>query len=412
MYDSNYFNLRRNWIPAVIGAVGSIASSFLSKRSNDSSTARAERYNTSERIASQEYQTSEREAQNKWAEQQYLQYQSPKALYDQYAAAGLNPNLAAGAGQVGSPTAGSGSSGGAPSGTHISPAWQNMPSLSESIGQLAGAAQSFATAKKVGLDSKFLRETFDDLAADTKYSMHMKKFEALVGQYVRNDKDLALIREIGQKIKNGVATEDQIRELIKGIKIKNASDRNALLKWFETYDRDARAIEASIANTEAGTENVNADTANKGAEYYRILSDTRLKDVQSESVREGIAEIGSRIDLNSANIRKLGIESDQLEEFKDYVIDKMIGEIENLDAQAAHARVRAINTSLRNFNLETSGTEEQRRGKIGEYAEDFRDIFARDYVRPFARSSHARSFKDDLGNKPYYEHRHHQPYIK
>lgn len=337
MHNPQYFNLRRNWIPALIGAAGSIASSIIGKSVNDSSTTRAERYNTSERIASQEYQTSEREAQNKWAEQQYLQYQSPKALYDQYAAAGLNPNLAAGAGQVGSPTAGGGSSGGAPSGTHISPAWQNMPALSESIGQLAGAAQSFATAKKVGLDSKLLRSTFDDLAADTKYSMHMKKFEALVGQYVRNNKDLALIKEIGQKIKNGVATEDQIRELIKGIKIKNASDRNALFKWFETYDRDARAIEAGIGKTTAETDRT----------YVGSLLDAQ-KILESQSV----------VRVNEQTARKLGLDSKLIEDTFDDLKKQLKANIAGMEADNRNKALQAYDDIIGIINFIETGQHE------------------------------------------------------
>lgn len=337
MYNPQYFNLRRNWIPALIGAAGSIASGIVGGLFNNNQKSSAQRYNTSERIASQEYQTSEREAQNKWAEQQYLQYQSPKALYDQYAAAGLNPNLAAGAGQVGSPTAGSGSSGGAPSGTHISPAWQNMPSLSESIGQLAGAAQSFATAKKVGLDSKLLRETFDDLAADTKYSMHMKKFEALVGQYVRNNKDLALIKEIGQKIKNGVATEDQIRELIKGIKIKNASDRNALFKWFETYDRDARAIEAGIANTQANTNRT----------YVGSLLDAQ-KTLESQSV----------VKVNEQTARKLGLDSKLIEETFDDLKKQLKTNIAGMEADNRNKALQAYDDIVGIINFIETGQHE------------------------------------------------------
>lgn len=302
-------DFRRYWISSLIGAAADIGSAAMTNSANRKLQREAQAWQTSEREASQVYQTSEREAQNKWGEQMYNQYQSPLALANQYKEAGLNPALASGSGNVGSPTSGAGSSGGAPGAPSTSIGWQQPISISDSVETMADAAKALTDAKKTGLETKLLRETFDDLAADTKYSMHMKKFEALVGQHVRTEKDLALVKEIGQKIKNGVATEEQIRELIKGIKIKNESDRNALFKWFETYDRDARAAEANIANTNAAADNTRADTI--------------LKGIQSQSLRSTIAEVASKISLNEELLRKYRIDNDQSEEFKEFVMTEM-----------------------------------------------------------------------------------------
>lgn len=343
-------NFKRYWISALLGAATDFATTSMTNSANRKLQRESQAWQTSEREASQAYQTSEREAQNKWGERMYNQYQSPLALAKQYAEAGLNPALASGAGNVGSPTSGAGSSGGAPSAPGTSVGWQQPFSVSESVGSMANAAKAFAEAEKTGLDSKLLRETFDDLAADTKYSMHMKKFEALVGQYVRNEKDLALIKEIGQKIKTGVATEDQIHELIKGIKIKNASDRNALFKWFETYNRDARAIEAGIANT----------TANTDRTYVGSLLDAQ-KILESRSV----------VDVNRQNARKIGLDADLLEDTFDDIKTELKTKIAGMESDNRNKVIQTYDSLIGVLNYALSGQHEI----SGDHYQRLRELF-------------------------------------
>lgn len=125
-------------------------------------------YQTSERLAQQAYQTSERDAQNIWQESMYGKYQSPEAMVRQYNEAGINGKLAAsGQAGMGNMSVSGGSNGGAPSsgapsGHSVSAPYQNINAWSAGFENVAGVLRAFADAKKAGIETKFLEDTYEE----------------------------------------------------------------------------------------------------------------------------------------------------------------------------------------------------------------------------------------------------------
>lgn len=133
----------------------------------------SQRFQSGERVAQQHFQQSERELQNQYAEDMYNKYESPQAMVRQLKDAGLNPRLAA-EGAGGSVAASSGSSGGAPSSGapsagSVAPPYQNIGAWSQGFQSMAAALKDIAEAKKLGLDTDYLVQTFNERVRQTQY---------------------------------------------------------------------------------------------------------------------------------------------------------------------------------------------------------------------------------------------------
>lgn len=133
----------------------------------------SQRFQSGERVAQQHFQQSERELQNQYAEDMYNKYESPQAMVRQLKDAGLNPRLAS-EGAGGSVAASSGSSGGAPSSGapsagSVAPPYQNIGAWSQGFQSMAAALKDIAEAKKLGVDTDYLVQTFNERVRQTEY---------------------------------------------------------------------------------------------------------------------------------------------------------------------------------------------------------------------------------------------------
>lgn len=149
---------------------------------NTSERLATQQYNTSEREAAQAYNTGEREAQNAYAEQMYNTYSSPEALVRQYEAAGLNPRLAIGANSAGSVAASSGHSATvSPQSSGmlgITPPYQDVNAFSQGFINIASALKAIGEAKKTGVETRWLEESFQDKLRELKYGADAQEFAA------------------------------------------------------------------------------------------------------------------------------------------------------------------------------------------------------------------------------------------
>lgn len=151
-------------------------------RYNTAEREASQQYQTSERLGQQAFQTRERVAQNQFSEDMYTKYQSPQALAKQYMDAGLDPRMAMGNGQVGSISASSGSSGGAPSsgapsGRSVSPPYQDVTSLTSGFVDISNALKSLGEAKKVGIETALAEATFGDVIKKFKNELKLQDLE-------------------------------------------------------------------------------------------------------------------------------------------------------------------------------------------------------------------------------------------
>lgn len=306
-------------LSAGISAGGSIFSSIFGSLFNSGLAAQTRKWQTKEREASQDFQnqqreasqafqTSERQDQNAFSEQQYLKYNSPQAMAQQYRAAGLNPSvmMSGSAGQ----TVSSGSTGGAPSGSSpgfgsVNPPYMQSESISSAFGNLANAMKSIADAKRSGVDTKILEAKANDLIKQE--SLRTAGME-LLNQYQGklNEKTATEILKIAQDIETGKLTQNELHERI-GILGKESK-----LKQFELDN---------IENTyRHQMENLEADTNLK-------KSSTKLNEAQTEVAYRTITEIASRVAKNYAEARNLNIHSDQVLQFQDATFEKLLNEV-------------------------------------------------------------------------------------
>lgn len=178
-----------NGVSALFGGVGSALGYAYNRklmeaqqRYNTSERLAQQEYNTSERLAAQQYNTGEREAQNAYAEQMYNTYSSPEALVRQYEDAGLNPRLAIGSNSVGSVAASSGHSATvSPQSSGmlgITPPYQDVNAFSQGFINIASALKAIGEAKKTGVETRWLEESFQDKLRELKYGADAQEFAA------------------------------------------------------------------------------------------------------------------------------------------------------------------------------------------------------------------------------------------
>lgn len=380
---------------AIASAVGSVASSLIGGGVNANLNARTRNWQNGQRVASQEYQTAERIAQNQYAESMYNKYSSPQAMARQYAEAGLNPRLAADGSSVGSATSGSGSNGGAPSGASApAPAYMDMPSISSSIAQVAGALASLGDAKKSGVETQRIETLLNEELRSAVLRNDAQEFTNLFMLPLEKLEKIKGIDKLITEIANGKLNGEQIKQAIHGMKLDNKIKQNELDHWLENY-------EANLAHTNAETENLNADTNVKNEMPEYIRSNTRLNGIKYHEVKASIENLFTHADLNRSLARLTGLQGDQLEEFKPYLLDEIISRVENMDANTQLTFGRELNQSLRNTNLQMLGTEEfEPKTTYGQFSYD-----AQGQVRSTLGHSITTAKRNFHEDKPEYHHK-------
>lgn len=219
----------------IIGAGASIATTAMTNKNNQKLQDSSQQFTTSEREASQEYQTAERkeqqlyqtqerEAQNAYNTQFYENYQSPQAMAEQYAAAGLNPRLAADGGAAG--TASSGSSGsapssGAPSGAVVSPPYQQASVMGQTFRDIAAAVSSMANARKLGTERDQAEQIFGKLLSQYDLSNEAQAIANSINKtkfaFLGQKEQLAVFEQL-QKLQLGKYSIEQAQEILGKLK--------------------------------------------------------------------------------------------------------------------------------------------------------------------------------------------------
>lgn len=330
---------------ALIGLAASAAGTAIGASANSSLNFRTRQWQNQQRLESQAYQTSEREAQNRFAEEMYNKYESPQAQVEQLTAAGLNPRLAAGS--PGSVSASSGSSGSAPNPSVPPTPYIDPGFLTSGFQDMAGALRSLGEAKKLGIDTKY----YEDQIKEQLNTMKLTNDLLGVQKVYANEKASAELAELLQRVANGKASEDQIRESIKLIQKEAKLKDNEISTWFESFKNFQ--------------DNLNADTDNKRADTNVKNTDVLLKQAQTRMTQQEIKESAKRIDKMTAEIVDLyatasgkRIDNTQKVQLYPIVREQMLANIDNVTADELNKRLDAINQRMRNKNLLNRGSEE------------------------------------------------------
>ena len=308
-----------NPFSGIIGSAGSIATTAMTNAQNMKMMREQQAYNTKEREASQAYNTSERKAsqvfqdqqrvaQNQYAEDIYNQYQSPAALVEQYQAAGLNPRLAIDGKSVGNISAASGSTGGAPSGSHIqplgvTPPYMNAQGYASAFGNIAEGLKALGEAKKSGIDVQYMEQEYQETIKGMKLDNAAQELLNSVNtKYLDKEQQLKLLKFV-QDLKNKKLEGERLMEVIKGLAKDNIIKDNEIDTWYETFDvNKAKTVsETNLNNASAGERSAaavnhraQANLANHQASYYDVLKSTekcrqRLLNEQRFNVHENTA---------------------------------------------------------------------------------------------------------------------------
>lgn len=172
------------------------------------------------------WQDSQRIAQNQYAEDMYNMYQSPAAHVHQYSDAGLNPRLAINSSSVGRVSASLGSSGGAPSGTHVnpmgySPLYMDTKGFASSFGEIANALKSLSEAKKNGIDTEYLEDEWKQKLKSYKLSNAAQELLNSVNIKYLDKKEQAILDKFAVDIANGKITGSNLMEQLELLKKEN-----------------------------------------------------------------------------------------------------------------------------------------------------------------------------------------------
>lgn len=327
-------------IAGAAGALGNIASTLFGNSSNGNLNKKNRRWQTAERLASQEYQTGEREAQNNWSEDMYNQYSSPQAMVAQYRAAGLNPGLAADGGSVGSPTSGSGSTGGAPSGQTPATIPMQAPDLSGGFVNIANALKSIADAKKSGVETDYLEKS----AVRQLKNLDLQNAALELSNQITSAKAAKELEKLCVEIESGRANIDVIKQTFENLKKEGSLKDMELDTFMARFEKFLEHEDADIANT-------NADTAKKKAETAWTEEDTKR-------ITKQIDLFGAEIAESYAHARDLNESSEDKRQFREHIISEIKSRVSNNDADTALAILKQVNQQIRNSRLSANGTEE------------------------------------------------------
>lgn len=229
----------------------------------------SQRYQTSEREAMQGYQTSERNAQNLWQESMYGKYYSPKAMVEQYNAAGINGKLAAAPanGQgLGTVAASSGSAGGAPSsgapsGHSVSVPYQNVDWMSNGFANIAGALKSLGEAKRLGIETKYYEEMITEQLKGLKLGNETTELANRMNKVKLKYLEPKERAELDQKLQDlatGELKQSEISANIRWLKAKGLIAEHEEQYWLNKYHK-----EMALADSQIGLNTANTNLSNE-----------------------------------------------------------------------------------------------------------------------------------------------------
>lgn len=282
------------------------------------------RYNTSEREASQAFQTGEREAQqafqtgernaqNQYSEDMYNKYQSPEALAKQYMQAGLDPRMAMGNGQVGSISASSGSSGGAPSsgapsGSHINPPYQDVQSLTAGFSNITQAVKAMQEAKKAGYESDVMRNSVDALVRITNADATIKELEARFGLDTYNPRVKKAFADYAYSDKKNKEL-DILLDILEDEKVIKHNERK---HWYDIFFRGETSWAADVGESLSRTSlnesiaKLNEISAQFEGKYKKSIINLNNSIARINKVDAEIKEATSEDEIKAINYRNKG----------------------------------------------------------------------------------------------------------
>lgn len=290
-------------------------------------------FTSSEREAQQAYQTGERTAQNDWSEYMYNQYQSPEALRRQYSAAGFDPSLAISGNAA--PAVSSGSSGGAPSGasstpSHLTPPYQNMNAFASGFSDIANALKSLGEAEKLGVDTKFLKDTFEERVKAAKMSPILQSL--VINEKKLNNRNIAKAYDkIITEIESGKAKTREVEANINLLVHEGAIKKQEADTFMEKFRNEQNHIisqtnlndsQSTLNTSQTELINLMKVTESTKPALNRVL--TSLYSYQSESARVA-SEIANATEYSEVvAIRNRNFKT----------LEKIESEIGSLNAQA------------------------------------------------------------------------------
>lgn len=260
---------------------------------NTSERLSTQQYNTSEREAAQAYNTGEREAQNAYAEQMYNTYSSPEALVRQYEAAGLNPRLAIGANSAGSVAASSGHSATvSPQSSGmlgITPPYQDVTSFSQGFANIANALKAIGEAKRTGVETRWLEDSFNDRLREMKYGADAQQFAAEIAKinvrFLPKEKRLEL-RQMITDIAEGKANIEKIQKETKKLYYEGLIKKSVYEHIDTILYRYTEKIQSETYLNDASTNSIQIENLYKPeklqAEIFNTNVDTYLKQHQGD----------------------------------------------------------------------------------------------------------------------------------
>lgn len=210
--------------------------------------------------------------QNAYNEQIYDRYQSPKALMDQYAQAGINPMMVAGGsmpqGSLGSDSAPDASSASGTSPETTSNKFQQILGVISSLfGVGSQISQAFTSAKTRKQNQQFQQQELElkgqQTAAQVAKTDEETKGLKIDNTYKSLEKSLDIALKAGQ-----VSKQDKENALLEfNVQVnKNVTPEAAAQNILTKFNLDT----AQVAKTEADTEKSKAETANLNALTNKI----------------------------------------------------------------------------------------------------------------------------------------------
>ncbi len=287
-----------NPIGSAVSAIGGIAGSAMTNAANlkmqresqkwqTSEREAAQAYNTSERLSSQEFQDQQRLAQNRYAEDIYNLYQSPLAMVEQYKAAGLNPRLAMENGSSGSISASSGSSGGAPSGSHVSPnsvAPPYMTSLgyTQAWQSVAQTLKALGEAKDLGIRTEYTEEMLKEQIRGMKLSNESQEFLLSIDRKYLDKERAGKIANIMQDLENKSISVSEARQRIDNMKIDKQYKEKLLNSFDERFKNEMDELKGRIKVQDSTVKLNQANAQQAIQEAKRLMLDNDIRGALKE----------------------------------------------------------------------------------------------------------------------------------
>lgn len=239
-------------------------------------------YNTRERVSSQEWQNQQRLLQNQWARDMYEAYQTPQAIAAQFKAAGLNPRLAMGSNSVGNISASSGSSGGAPSGSHVSPMGVSVPYMSsagytQAWQSVAQTFKALGEAKQLGIQTEFTEEMLKEQIKGYKLSNEAQEFMLGINRKYLDQERAAQLANIMQDLENKSVSVTEARQRIENMKIDKQYKEKLLNSFDERFKNELDELKSRIRVNDSTVKENEANAKRSIQEANRLFIDNDIR---------------------------------------------------------------------------------------------------------------------------------------